>query len=140
MKKILIFVIILVGIFGIILFLSNQSPKYTEISYEQLIEKLNNKDTFVLLIGSDTCSACANYEITMKKVMKDTKVEIFYVNLHTLSEENYSKVYSKFVVNSTPTTIFIKDGEETTSYNRIVGSADYNTVVDKLKKLGYIGE
>ena len=98
MKKILIFVIILVGIFGIILFLSNQSPKYTEISYEQLIEKLNNKDTFVLLIGSDTCSACANYEITMKKVMKDTKVEIFYVNLHTLLEEDYNEIFFKDII------------------------------------------
>ena len=133
MKKILIclLAILLVGCGG---------PKYTEISYEQLKEKLDNQETFVLLLGSDTCSACANYETTMKKVMKDTKIEIFYVNLHTLSEEDYNKVYSKFVVTSTPTTIFIKDGEETTTYNRIVGSADYKTVIDKLKTLGYIGD
>ena len=116
------------------------NPKYTEINYEQLKEKLDNKETFVLLLGSDTCSACANYEITMTKVMKDTKIEIFYVNLHLLSEEDYNKVYSKFVVNSTPTTIFIKDGEETTTYNRIVGAADYKTVIEKLKTLGYIGD
>ncbi len=116
------------------------NPKYTEMNYEQLITKLDNKETFVLLLGSDTCSACANYETTMAKVMKDTKVEIFYVNLHLLSEEDYSKVYSKFVVNSTPTTIFIKDGVETSTYNRIVGAADYKTVVEKLKSLGYIGE
>ena len=133
MKKILIFLIT-------ILLVGCGNPKYTEINYEQLKEKLDNKETFVLLLGSDTCSACANYETTMTKVMKDTKIEIFYVNLHLLSEEDYNKVYSKFVVNSTPTTIFINDGEETTTYNRIVGSADYKTVIEKLKTLGYIGD
>ena len=116
------------------------NTKYTEINYEQLKQKLDNKDTFVLLLGSDTCSACASYEKTMTKVMKDTKVEIFYVNLHALSEEDYSKIYSKFVVTSTPTTIFIKDGEETSTYNRIVGAAKYEDVIDSLKKHGYIGE
>ena len=133
MKKILICLIA-------ILLVGCGNPKYTEIGYEQLKTKLDNKDTFVLLLGSDTCSACASYETTMNKVMKDTKIEIFYVNLHLLSEEDYSKIYSKFVVNSTPTTIFIKDGKETTTYDRIVGAADYKTVVDKLKSLGYIGE
>lgn len=133
MKKILICLIA-------ILLVGCGNPKYTEIDYNQLKEKLDNKDTFVLLIGSDTCSACASYETTMTKVMKDTKIEIFYVNLHLLSEEDYNKVYSKYVVNSTPTTIFIKDGEETTTYNRIVGAADYKTVIEKLEKLGYIGD
>ena len=133
MKKILIcmMTILLVGC---------GNPKYTEINYEQLKQKLDNKDTFVLLIGSDTCSACASYETTMTKVMKDTKVEIFYVNLHALSEEDYSKIYSKFVVTSTPTTIFIENGEETSTYNRIVGAAKYEDVIDSLKQHGYIGE
>ena len=133
MKKILI---ILCALFLV----GCSNPKYTELSCDDLFTKLENKDTFVLVFGSDTCSACASYEKTMTKVMKDTKVEIFYVNLHALSEEDYSKIYSKFVVTSTPTTIFIKDGEETSTYNRIVGAAKYEDVIDSLKKHGYIGE
>lgn len=133
MKKIIMFLMI-------ILLTGCGNPKYTEISYEQLKEKLDNKDTFVLLLGSDTCSACANYKITMEKVMKDKKIEIFYVNLNLLSEQDYAKIYSKFVVNSTPTTIFIKDGEEISTYERLTKSEDYKTVVEKLEKLGYIGE
>ena len=133
MKKILI-------VLTMLLLVGCGSPKYTEINYEELKEKLDNKDTFVLLIGSDTCSACASFETTMKKVMSDTKIEIFYVNLHNLSDEDYSKIYSKFVVVSTPTTIFIKDGEETSTYNRIVGAVKYEEVIDSLKQYGYIGE
>ena len=113
--------------------------EYTELSYIDLENKLNNKDSFVLLIGSDTCSACASYEKTMQEVMKDTNVEIFYVNLNALSNEDYAKIYSKFVVNSTPTTIFISEGEETSTYDRIIGAANYDKVISSLEKHGYIG-
>ena len=133
MKKILIclMTILLVGC---------GNPKYTEINYEQLKQKLDNKDTFVLVFGSDTCSACASYEPIMQKVMKDKKIEIFYVNIHNLSDEGYSKIYSKFVITATPTTVFIKDGEQLSTYTRIVGSAKYEDVVDSLIKYGYVGD
>lgn len=133
MRKFLIFITLL-------LLTGCGNPKYTQISYSQLNDKLNNKDSFILLIGSETCSACAEYEKTMTKVMKDTKVEIFYINLHSLTDEENTKIYSKFVFQYTPTTIFIKDGEETTTYDRIVGAADYKEVIDNLKKQGYVEE
>ena len=101
MKKVLICAL------SLLLLVGCGKKEYTELSYIDLENKLNNKDSFVLLIGSDTCSACASYEKTMQEVMKDTNVEIFYVNLNALSNEDYAKIYSKFVVNSTPTTIFI---------------------------------
>lgn len=114
------------------------NPKYTELSCDDLFTKLENKDTFVLVFGSDTCSACKSYEPTMQKVMKDKKIEIFYVNIHNLSDEDYSRIYSKFVVTSTPTTVFIKDGEKL-GIHTIVGAAKYEEVVASLEKLGYIG-
>lgn len=115
------------------------NPKYTEISVTQFQEKLDAKESFILVIGSDTCSACKSYEPTMQKVMKDTNLEIFYINLHVLSDEDYSKIYSSYVVTSTPTTLFFKDGVETSTYDRIVGAVDYDEVIKKLEKLGYIG-
>lgn len=132
MKKILI---ILCALFLV----GCSNPKYTELSCDDLFTKLENKDTFVLVFGSDTCSACKSYEPTMQKVMKDTNLEIFYINLHVLSDEDYSKIYSSYVVTSTPTTLFFKDGVETSTYDRIVGAVDYDEVIKKLEKLGYIG-
>lgn len=132
MKKILI---ILCALFLV----GCSNPKYTEISVTQFQEKLDAKESFILVIGSDTCSACKSYEPTMQKVMKDTNLEIFYINLHVLSDEDYSKIYSSYVVTSTPTTFFFKDGVETSTYDRIVGAVDYDEVIKKLEKLGYIG-
>ncbi len=131
---------ILICFLSLFLLVGCGKKEYTELSYAELENKLNNKDSFVLLIGSDTCLACAIYQETMQDVMKDTNVEIFYVNLHALSDEDYSKIYSKFVVNSTPTTIFISEGEETSTYDRIVGAANYEKVISSLEKHGYIGE
>ena len=136
MKKILCLILIMT----VFLLTGCKNKGYTELSYDELLSKLENKDTFVAVFGSDTCSACATYEVVMKEVINKNKVEIYYLNINALDTETYSKMYSKFVVRSTPTTIFFKDGEETTTYDRIVGAADYKKVIENLKKHGYVGD
>lgn len=132
---------VLLAILGIVLLIGCGSKnKYTELSFNDLQLKLGNKDSFVLVIGSSTCSACAKYEETMESVIKNEKVEIFYLDLNDLSDEEYSKIYSKYVIQSTPTTIFIKEGLEGSTYDRIIGAAGYSDIVDNLKKHGVIGE
>lgn len=137
MKKILTMITMLFLVIG--LTGCSKFTTYTELTYTELEEKLNNKDSFVLVLGSSTCSACAMYKETMEKVITDKQVEVFYIALDKLGDEDYSKVYSKFLVLSTPTTVFIKDGVETTTYDRIIGAAGYTEVVNNLKKHGIIG-
>lgn len=134
MKKILLFLI------GLFLITGCGQRNYTQLSYAELETKLNNKEDFVLVIGSSTCVACEDYEETMKDIMTKNDIEIFFLDLNALTDEENTKAYSKFHVNSTPTTIFIKEGEETSTYNRIVGAGEYNDVLDKLQQLGYLGE
>lgn len=136
MKKILCLILVMT----VFLLTGCKNKGYTELSYAEVLNKLENKDTFVIVFGSDTCSACANYEITMKNVINKNDVEIFYLNINALDKETYANMYSKFVVTSTPTTVFIKEGKETTTYDRIIGSADYKEVVKNLEKHGYIGD
>jgi predicted bacteriocin transport accessory protein len=119
---------------------SDSDKVYTELSYDELQTKLDNKDSFVLVIGSSTCSACAKYKETMREVVKDKKVEIFFLDLNQLTDEEYAKIYSKYVVTSTPTTIFISEGLETSTYERIIGAAGYSDIVQSLKTHGYIGD
>ena len=133
-------ILICISILALLLVGCGKKGSYVGISYSELETKLNNKESFVFVIGSDTCSACTHYEPTMKKVTKDEGIDIFFINLNSLSEEENAKIYSKFVVSSTPTTIFIKDGNETSTYDRIIGAADYAEVIKSLEKLGYVGE
>ena len=137
MKKI---ISLIIGCILVILMSGCEKKQYIEISYDDMMTKINDEQSFVLVIGSETCSACASYKISMESVMNDTKVDIFYLDINKLSEDNYAKVKSKFVINSTPTTIFFVDGKELTTYDRLVGAVSYEVIIKSLTKYGYVGE
>ena len=113
---------------------------YEEISYAELNEMLKNKDDFVLFIGSNTCSACTVYRGTLNDVIGEYGVDVKYIDLSKLSKTESSKLTSKFPITGTPTTIFITDGDEEDSHNRIVGSAVKSKIIEKFKENGYIKE
>lgn len=138
MKKIgtiMLAILIIFGLSG-----CKKYTTYTEISYTQLKEKMEAKDTFVLVVGAAHCSACKEYKTTMEEIIHDKQIEIFYIDMDNLTEEEDAKLYSEFVVTSTPTTIFFKDGEQTRTYDRITGAADYQKVEKALIKQGFLEE
>lgn len=136
MKRILICCLLCLGL--MICGCSIKKDSYTMLSYEQLLKKIENKETFPLVIGSSECSACANYEITMQAFIKEHQVEVFEIDLLELSEEDYDKLKLAVSFTGTPTTVFYKDGKLTSFYNRIDGSAPKSVVEDYFKNNGYI--
>lgn len=139
MKKILVLITLLFCVGGLT-GCGGKLTTYTELTYTQLEEKLNNKDSFVVVLGSSTCSMCTQYKKTMDKVIRKNQVEIFYIDIAKLSDEDLPKFESKYVISGTPTTVFIKDGKEQSTYNRITGAVGYNDIIKALKKHGIIGE
>lgn len=136
MRKILFSCLII-----LILAISGCSTKldgYTELSYNELIKKIENTETFPLVIGSSGCSACANYEITMNKFISDYQVEVFIIDLSKLSETEYDKLMVDISFNGTPTTVFYEEGKLTSYYNRIDGSESKGVIEDYFRNNGYI--
>lgn len=113
---------------------------YKEITYDELNTKLENKESFILFIGSDTCSACSNYKVTLNQVIEKYGTEVFYLDLHNLSDKEESAITGMFPISGTPTTVFIKNGKEKDTFNRIVGSAKSEKIISKFKENGYIKE
>ncbi len=113
---------------------------FDEISYNELNNKLEAKDDFVLFIGSETCSACTAYKITLNKIIEKYHVDIKYLDISKLSEKESSELQAKFPFTGTPTTVFITNGVEKNTYNRISGNEKYSSVLKKLIKNGYIKE
>lgn len=136
MKKIIIGLLMFLSL--IVTGCSSKLNGYTEISYNELMKKIENKESFPLVIGSSECSACANYEIVMKKFISDYQIEVFEIDLTKLSENEYDKLMVDTSFTGTPTTLFYKEGKLTSYYNRIGGSESRSVVEDYFKNNGYI--
>ena len=132
MKKIILFFLVL--------FLAGCSSvkTYDEINYKSLNKMIKAKEDFVLFIGSSTCQACDSYKVTLNNVIEKYNVDIKYIDLSKLNEKEKGELNFKFPITGTPTTIFVYDGEEKDTYNRINGNVKYSKIVEKLKKNKYI--
>lgn len=111
---------------------------FVELKYDELIKKIENKESFVLLVSQTDCTHCIHYKPKLKEVANDKKVYIYYIDVDLLSEEENKKIYSYISYSSTPVTVFIKEGAETTAANRINGDASKDKIEKKLKSNGFI--
>jgi len=140
MKKLTIIIFIL-SIFLLTGCETNNKPaNLKEITFNELYELLDAKETFILEIFQDGCSHCTVFTPRFKTVLKDYNVEAKSLNFSSITEKQYNKFTSDFGSVATPTVIFIKDGEEKTRINRIIGEASKNEIIRKLKQNGYINE
>lgn len=111
---------------------------FNEISFNDIMEKIENKDDVVLLISQTTCSHCISYKPKLKDVANKYKLNIYYIDVDLLNEDEAKELKSKISYTGTPVTVFLKNGEEKTAANRINGDASKDKIVKKLKNNGFI--
>ena len=137
MRK-LLFILLLIPI--VFITCSCEDKTYDEISYSEFKEMMDNEESFVLFIGSTTCKHCDAYKVTLNKVINEYDVDIKYIDISKLDDKDYSALQAKIPFSGTPTTVFIENGEEESSFNRVEGEGSYSEVVEILEKNGYIKE
>ena len=146
LKLVLVVLVSILAIGAVFLKVANDNKKNDEksnvvaIKFSELKKKIEDKDDFVLVITQEGCSHCQNYAPIMKRVSNKYNIKIYDLNLTALNDEERKELITIANVSGTPTTIFFKDGEETSTLNRISGEASESKLVEKLKKLGYIGD
>ncbi len=139
-----IVILLVVCIVGVVLYLS--TPKKNNIiaiSGSELLTKLENKETFILVRTQNGCSHCKEYLPILNRILVEydlTAYELITNNLAKESDEVKNKIDTLFNISGTPTTIFINDGEETTTFNRVIGSRSYTEMKKTLKDRGFIKE
>lgn len=113
---------------------------YKELTYQELMNKIDNKDSFVITLGAGSCINCDMFKDTIEEVNKKYKITTYYIDLDKLNEEEEGKLKSIFDFTGTPTTINLIEGVENSSLPRIKGRSDYLEIKEKLIKWGYIKE
>lgn len=135
-------VFIVVMILGTIMYfvLNPKQNNLIEITGTELLTKLEQKETFILLVSQEGCSHCEEYKPVLNRVLTENNIRAYELNLTNLrkDEELNKKFSSLFNIDGTPTTIFINEGTEKTTINRLVGTKNYNSLVKSLKERGFI--
>lgn len=116
----------------------NQDKHLIKLSFDDLNDKINNKDTFILVITQTKCSHCKEYKPNLKKVLADYDIYAYEIEQDTLTSEERKKLDNIIEISGTPTTVFIIDGVEQTSTNRLIGPADETKLINRFKAMGYI--
>ena len=132
-------VLILVG--GCFLTYKLLNKKYSNIqsiTVSELEQKINNKDSFVLVLSQTGCSHCKQYLPELNRTLKDIQFMAYELNITNISEEEQNTLNKIVNFSGTPTTVFYRDGVESTTLNRINGYANGTKVLERLKSLGYI--
>lgn len=137
MKRIIKFLSIIFA--AILLTGCSSNDKYiNEISLDGFKEKIANKESFALYVGNENCSHCVSYLPTLKSVLKDYNITIYHLDNSKLSDKEYAEFKTYINISGTPTIVFITDGEEETTLNRIVGETSKEDTIERFKTNGYI--
>lgn len=137
-NKLILVALTLTILLAIILMFTGQN-NLIKLNYNEVIEKINNKESFVLCISAKDCIHCQNYKPKLKKISNDYDITIYYIDTDTIEKDKYEEFKKQLNFDgSTPVTIFIKDGKEKTTATRINGDASSRTIVNKLQANDFI--
>lgn len=136
MKKLIVVLLIILS--SLIISGCSNDEVIKEISYKELEEKINNKESFILELVQTGCSHCEEFSPRFKAILKTNNLKAYSLNLYNLTEEEIERFDNLTTVTGTPTVLFFEDGKETS--NKINGAVSNDKIKEKLKKNGYIKE
>lgn len=141
-KIFIIAIITFIAIISILIINYINTPKEGElikITYKEITTKIENEDTFILIVSKSTCSHCATYKPKIKTIAKDYNIDIYYIDYDTENEETQKQLLKDLNLDgSTPITMFFENGKEKSLLNRLEGDLSSNKVIEKFKEMGFI--
>lgn len=131
MKKIILMFLILFLVVGC------GKSNYNGLNYKELKEKLDNKETFILLLN-DNSSDSKILSDSLNTVLEKNNLIAYELNPTKLTNDEKNNLRTYFAYQNTGI-IFIKDGIESSKLTQITDPlTKINDIENHLKNLGYI--
>lgn len=112
-KEISIFGIVIVIFLGLFVYRKITHVEFTTITQSALVEKVKDKDSFVVVIGNKNDTATLSYQDTMTTFLEKNRSEsLYYVDVS--SDSNYTAWLEEnldITDGTVPQTIVYKDGK-----------------------------
>lgn len=115
----------------------NKSGSLVQVDYTTINKMVDKKESFILVVSQSTCSHCALYKPKLIDVSNKYNINIYYIDYD--QDDNGHKFLDDFDLDgSTPTTLFIIDGKESSKLTRISGDISEDKIISNFKKMGFI--
>ncbi len=144
MKNKLVYIALAIFVLIIAILLVNyaNTPKpgsFIQLDYKKVVKKVEDKDSFILVVSKSTCSHCASYKPKIETIVKEYGIDVYYIDFDDEDENTQKEFLDKFDLDgSTPITLFFKKGSEVSVLNRIEGDLPEEKVISTFKKMGFI--
>ena len=89
----------------------SENKYFIEIDTTDYIEKVNNKEKFVIFIGSSQCGACKTFKPIITKFANEQKVTVYFIDLIKASDEDRNKIYNVQTIDYLPTLLIFEKGK-----------------------------
>ncbi|MDD2490120.1 MAG: thioredoxin family protein [Bacilli bacterium] len=109
---------------------SNQSGKYSEITYNDYAKIINSEELNIIFVGSVNCGYCQMITPILKQIGEDLNVKINHLELTNLSQQEYELFINSndYLVNEnwgTPLLLFFENGK---LVDQFVGYGEYEVI------------
>ena len=114
---------------------------FTEIRYDEFLEKYKGSEQSLIYIGRSTCIHCINFVPVLKEAQNKYGYKTYYLDISKIKEDEYKeimKLNNFFDENfgMTPMVVIVKDGNIIDN-GSFLGEADIDTFSKFLEKVGY---
>ena len=96
-KKQIIYILLIILLGGLLVIFKDsifQNSNFIKLNYEEIKEKVNNKDSFILCVSRTKCSHCQNYKPKLSKVAKEYNIVIYYTEIDKYDDNEYEEEHT----------------------------------------------
>lgn len=118
--------------------IKEENKNITILSDSKLKKKIDDEETFILLLTKNDCSSCKSLKEKLDNVLRDYNLEGYEINVDNIDTKENE--YLKNIVNvvSYPSLVFIEKGKEKGPLFRLVGDIENEKIINALVETKYI--